>query len=75
MITLSFVSQIKNADLSKTIIVSYTVTSLFTNIALQDTNDLAISLIFSHNSHLNITKKDLKKLFLFAASQKRNSKF
>ena len=61
--TFSFVSQIKNANLSKKFMVSYDVTSLFTNI------DIAINLIFNHNPNLNITKKELKKLFLFATSQ------
>ena len=64
--TFSFVSQIKNANLSKTFLVSYDVTSLFTNIPLQETIDVAINLIFNHNFNLNITKKELKKLFLFA---------
>ena len=67
--TFSFVSQIKNANLSKTFLVSYDVTSLFTNIPLQETIDIAINLIFNHNPNLNITKKELKKLFLFATSQ------
>ena len=38
----------------------------------------AINLIFNHNPNLNITKKELKKLFLFATSQTHfifNSKF
>ena len=76
--TFSFVSQIKNANLSKKILVSYDVTSLFTNIPLQETIDIAINLIFNHNPNLNITKKELKKLFLFATSQTHfifNSKF
>ena len=54
----SFVSQIKNANLSKKFLVPYDVTSLFTN-----------NLIFNHNPNLNITKKEFKKLFLFATSQ------
>ena len=62
--TFSFVSQIKNANLSKKLSVSYNVTSLFTNIALQETIDIAINLIFNHNPNLNIIKKELKKLFL-----------
>ena len=66
--TFSFVSQIKNANLSKKILVSYDVTSLFTNIPLQETTDIAINLIFNPNPNLNITKERLKKLFLFAAS-------
>ena len=58
--TFSFVSQIKNANLSKKFLVSYDVTSLFTNIPLQETIDIAINLIFNHNPNLNITKKNLK---------------
>ena len=76
--TFSFVSQIKNANLFKKFLVSYDVTSLFTNIPLQETIDIAINLIFNHNSNLNITRKELKNLFLFATSQTHfifNSKF
>ena len=62
--TFSFVSQIKNANLSKKFLVPYDVTSLFTNIPLQETIDIAINLIFNHNHNLKITKKELKKLFL-----------
>ena len=57
--TFTFVSQIKNANFSKKFLVSYVVTSLFTNIPLQETIDIAINLIFNHNPNLNITKKEL----------------
>ena len=40
--TFSFVSQIKNANLSRKLLTSYNVTSLFTNIPLQETIDVAI---------------------------------
>ena len=76
--TFSFVSQIKNANLSKKFLISYDVTHLFTNVQLQETIDIAINLIFNHNPNLNITKEHLKKLFLFATSQAHfvfNSKF
>ena len=76
--TFSFVSQIKNVNLSRKFLVSYDVTSLFTNILLQQTIDIAINLIFNHNPNLNITKKELKILFPFATSQTHfilNSKF
>ena len=76
--TFSFVSQIKNENLFKKFLVSYEVTSLFTNISLQETIDIAINLIFNHNPNLNITRKELKKLFLFLTSQTHfsfNSKF
>ena len=55
--TFSFVSQIKNANLSKQFLVSYDATSLFTNIPPQDTINIAINIIFNHNSNLNITRK------------------
>ena len=76
--TFSFVSQVKNANLSRIFLVSYNVTSLFTNIPLQETIDKAINPIFNHNPNLDITKKELKRLFLFATSQIHfvfNSKF
>ena len=52
--TFSFLSQIKNANVSRKFLVSYDVTGLFTNIPLQKTIDIAINLIFNHNPNLNI---------------------
>ena len=57
--TFSFVSRIKNANLSKKFLVSYDITSLFTNTPLQETTDIAINLIFNHNLNLDITGKEL----------------
>ena len=71
-------SQIKNANLSGKSFISYDIGSRFTNIPLQKTIDMAINLIFNHNPNLNITKKEIKKLFLFATSQTHflfNAKF
>ena len=65
----SFVSQIKNANFSKKVLVSCSLPSFFTNIPLQETIDITVNLIFNHNPNLNITKKKVKKLFLFATSQ------
>ena len=76
--TFSFVSQIKNAHLSGNFFVSCNITSLSTNTPLQETIDIATNLISNHNLNLNITKKELKKLSLFATSQTHfifNSKF
>ena len=64
--TFSFVSQIKKANLSKKYIVSCDVTSLSTDIPLQETIGIAVNLIFNYNPNLNITRKEL---FLFATSQ------
>ena len=66
---LSFVSQIKNANLFKKFLVSNDVTSLFTNIPLEETIEIAISLTFNHNPNLSITRTELKKPFFFVASQ------
>ena len=63
--TFSFVSQINNANLSKKFLVSNDVPSLFTNIPLQETVDIAMNFILDDNSNLNITKKELKKNFSF----------
>ena len=63
--TFYFVSQIKNANLSKQFLASYDVTSPFTNISLQETIDIAINLIFNHNPNLNIIREELKKLFRY----------
>ena len=46
-----------------------TISSLFTNIPLQNTIDIAVNIILDHNSNLNITEKELKQFFLFATSQ------
>ena len=76
--TFSSASQIKNANLSRKSLVSCNVTSLFTNILLQGSIDIARNLIFNRNFNLNVTKKRLKIFFLFAASQTHfifNSKF
>ena len=57
--TFSFASQIKNAHLSENSCF-LRLTSLFTNILLQEIIDIAINLIFNHNTNLNINKKNLK---------------
>ena len=65
----SFVTQTKNVNLSRKILISYDATSLFANILLQDTMAISIIFSFNHNPNLSITKEELKKLFLFATSQ------
>ena len=49
--------------------VSYDVTSLFTNIPLEETINLTINLLFEAKPDLKISRKDLQKLFQFATSQ------
>ena len=49
--------------------VSYYVRSLFTNIPINETIDLAVGIIFDNNKIMNITMPQLKKLFVFATCQ------
>ena len=49
--------------------VSYDVCSLFINIPLSETIDLAVDLIFDNNQSTSIIKPQLKKRFVFATSQ------
>ena len=42
---------------------------LFTDIPLNETIDLAVDIIFDNNQSMNITKPQLKKLFVFTTSQ------
>ena len=65
--TFSFLSQIKNANLSERFFLFDDVTRLFTNVLLQQTIDITINLIFNHNSNLSISKKELKKNFPFCS--------
>ena len=67
--TFSFISQIKNANLSRKSFVSYNVTSPFTNVPLQETINIAVNPIINHNPNLKLKKKKLKKLFIFATAQ------
>ena len=49
--------------------VSFDVTSLFTNVPLQETINIAIDHIFEHQPDIKISRSDLNKLFLYATAQ------
>ena len=49
--------------------VSYDVTSLFTNIPLEETIELAVDLVFEKTPNIKISRAELKELFQFATSQ------
>ena len=49
--------------------VSFDVCSLFTNIPLNETIDIAVNLIFENKSNIKIEKQELKKHFQFTTSQ------
>ena len=65
----SFVEELKTVDFSNKFMVSFDVVSLFTNIPLKESIDLAVSYITEGNPSLKLSKTDLTKLFSFATSQ------
>ena len=62
----SFVKEVQEVSVSDDFMVSYDDCSLFTNISLNETIDLAVDIIFDNNQSISITKPQLKKLFVFA---------
>ena len=65
----SFVEELRSFDFDDKFLISFDVESLFTNIPLNETIDIAVHLIFKHNPKFSIKKTDLKKLFSFATSE------
>ena len=67
--TFTFVNEIQNAGINNdNFIVSYDVVSLFTNIPLKETLEIAVDTILKNKIGLKITKEQLLKLFTFATS-------
>ena len=65
----TFVKELNQVSLNGKFLVSFDVTSLFTNIPLNETINLAVDLILSNEPNLKINKDELKKLFFFATAQ------
>ena len=67
--TFSFVQQLNTIDLSSRFMVSFDIASLFTNIPLKESIDLAVSYITEGNTKLTFSKAELAKMFSIATSQ------
>ena len=65
----SFVEELRSFDFKNKFLISFDVESLFTNIPLNETIDIAVDFIFKHDPEFSIEKPDLKKLFLFATAE------
>ena len=65
----SFVNDFQSSNHDNKFFVSFDVVSLFTNIPLIETINLAVDLIFKNYPNLKISKSDLIKLFSFATCQ------
>ena len=67
--TFTFVREIQNAGIHRgSFVVSYDVVSLFTNIPLEETIEIAVETLFKNKPNLKITHKDLSRLFKYATS-------
>ena len=64
----SFCEEIQQVSNNDNFLVSYDVCTLFTSIPWQETNEIAVELIFENNPQLKVTKRELKQLFNFATS-------
>ena len=62
-------NEFSNSQSQNKFLISFDVESLFTNIPLSETIDLAVETIFKHNPELPISKVNLRELFTFATSQ------
>ena len=68
--TFSFVNEIHSSGIeANSILVSYDIQSLFTNIPLEDTIDIAGTILFEKKPNLKVSKGDLKELFRFTTSE------
>ena len=65
----SYVKEVQEVNVLDYFMVSFEVCSLFPNIPLCKTIDLAVDIIFNNNQNMNITKPQLKKPFVFDISQ------
>ena len=50
-------------------LISFDLTSIFTNIPLSEATDIAINLIFENSPDIKFTKRELRKLFRIATSE------
>ena len=65
----SFVNEITNLHTSDKFMVSFDVESLFTNIPLLESIELAVDYILTENPNIKLSKDNLKELFLIATAQ------
>ena len=67
--TFTFDTGKRKVSANNKFMVSYDVTSIFTNIPLNETINIVVEAILESNSNIKITKPELAKLFKFATSE------
>ena len=65
----TFIEEIKHLNTYDKFLISFDVTSLFTNIPLEETIDIAIDTIFLNYPNVKFTRKELQKFFRIATSE------
>ena len=65
----TFIEEIKSVSVTDKFLISFDVTSLFTNIPLSEAIDIAINLIFENSPDIKFTKREVRKIFRIATSQ------
>ena len=65
----TFIKDIQEVSTQDSFMVSYDVCSLFTNIPLSETIDIAVKLILENKKDLKFSENELTKLFRFATAQ------
>ena len=65
----TFIEEIKQLNTYDKFLISFDVTSVFTNIPLEETIDIAIHTIFENYPNIKFTRKELQKLFKIATSE------
>ena len=61
-----FIEKIKLVRVADKFLISFNVMSLFTNIALSESIDIAVNLIFENSPDIKFTKRELHKLFMIS---------
>ena len=67
--TFTFLNELNKNEMEGKFMVSFDVCSLFTNIPLNETIDLAVDLIFEKHKSLKATRGELRELFEFSTSK------
>ena len=67
--TFQFANQIRDLDIANSYLVSFDVESLFTNVPVKETTEIAIDIIMENHPNFKISRPQLRKLFSFATSQ------
>ena len=67
--TFKFVKEVRSLRFQKSFLVSFDIKSLFTNVPVRETTEIALDLLFRNNPDIKMSRAQLQKLFLYATSK------